>query len=107
MTGCDVFAVTIIEIRPFRNGWQVDQAPGVQPAFVAHQEQAIDYATGRACFRATASLCRFSFSHLSEVSAPILRHLMRSRYSEPTAQAAVSVSAESTRPADTHISEAA
>src|SRR5262245_10366524 len=24
--------MTIIEIRPFRNGWQVHEAPGVQPA---------------------------------------------------------------------------
>lgn len=44
------FDVTIIEIRPFRNGWQVYEAPGVQPVFLS-QEQAIDYATCRACFR--------------------------------------------------------
>jgi hypothetical protein len=42
--------MTIIEIRPFRNGWQVYEAPGVQPVFL-DQEQAIDYATWRACFR--------------------------------------------------------
>jgi hypothetical protein len=42
--------VTIIEIRPFRNGWQVSEAAGVQPVFLS-QEQAIDYATCRACFR--------------------------------------------------------
>ncbi|HEY9502187.1 MAG TPA: hypothetical protein VIR01_11220 [Pyrinomonadaceae bacterium] len=42
--------MTIIEIRPFRNGWQVYEAPGVQPVFL-RQEQAIDYATCRACFR--------------------------------------------------------
>jgi hypothetical protein len=42
--------VTIIEIRPFRNGWQVYECVGVQPVFLA-QEQAIDYATCRACFR--------------------------------------------------------
>ena len=41
--------MTIIEIRPFRNGWKFD-APGVEPVFL-EQEQAIDYATGRACFR--------------------------------------------------------
>jgi hypothetical protein len=35
--------VTIIEIRPFRNGWEVYEAPGVQPVFLT-QEQAIDYA---------------------------------------------------------------
>jgi hypothetical protein len=44
------FAVTVIEIRPFRNGWQVYESPGVQPVFL-NQEDAIDYATGRACFR--------------------------------------------------------
>jgi hypothetical protein len=42
--------MTIIEIRRFRNGWQVYEAPGVEPVFLS-QEQAIDYATGRACFR--------------------------------------------------------
>ena len=42
--------MTIIEIRPFRNGWQIYQAPGVQPVFLS-REQAIDYATCRACFR--------------------------------------------------------
>jgi hypothetical protein len=42
--------ITIIEIRPYRNGWEVYEAPGVQPVFL-NQEQAIDYATGRACFR--------------------------------------------------------
>jgi len=31
--------VTVIEIRPFRNGWKCFEAPGV------------DYATGRTCFR--------------------------------------------------------
>jgi hypothetical protein len=36
--------MTNIEIRPFRNGWQVYEAPGVQPVFLS-QEQAIDYAT--------------------------------------------------------------
>jgi hypothetical protein len=42
--------VTIIEIRPFRNGWQVYESAGVQPVFLS-QQQAIDYATCRACFR--------------------------------------------------------
>ena len=34
--------MTIIEIRPFRNGWQVYEGSGVQPVFLS-QEQAIDY----------------------------------------------------------------
>jgi hypothetical protein len=42
--------MTIIEIRPFRNGWQVYESAGVQPVFLS-QQQAIDYATCRACFR--------------------------------------------------------
>jgi hypothetical protein len=42
--------VTIIEIRPFRNGRQVYECAGVQPVFL-NKEQAIDYAICRACFR--------------------------------------------------------
>ena len=42
--------ITIIEIRPHRNGWQVYESPGVQPVFLS-QEQAINYAQDRACFR--------------------------------------------------------
>jgi hypothetical protein len=42
--------VTIIEIRPFRNGWEVFESAGVQPVFLT-KEQAIDYAICRACFR--------------------------------------------------------
>jgi hypothetical protein len=41
---------TIIEIRPFGNGWQVHEAPGVQPVFLT-KEQAISYPQNRACFR--------------------------------------------------------
>jgi hypothetical protein len=40
----------IIEIRPFRNDWKCFEAHGVEPVFL-NQEDAIDYATGRACFR--------------------------------------------------------
>jgi hypothetical protein len=43
------FVVIIIEIRPFRNGWQVFEAPGVQPVF-PEKRQAIDYAQCRASF---------------------------------------------------------
>jgi hypothetical protein len=42
--------ITIIEIRPLRNGWKCFEAPGVEPVFL-DQAHAIDYATGRACFR--------------------------------------------------------
>jgi hypothetical protein len=41
---------TIIEIRPFRNGWQVYEGTGVQPVFLT-KEQAMSYAQNRACFR--------------------------------------------------------
>ena len=42
--------VTIIESRPFRNGWKCFEAPGVGAVFL-DQEQAVDYAKNRACFR--------------------------------------------------------
>ncbi|PYL05733.1 MAG: hypothetical protein DME33_15725 [Verrucomicrobia bacterium] len=42
--------MTLIEIRPFRNGWKCFEVPGVEPVFL-DQEQAIDNATNRACFR--------------------------------------------------------
>jgi hypothetical protein len=35
--------VTIIEIRPYRNGWKCFEAPGVEPVFL-NQKQAIGYA---------------------------------------------------------------
>jgi len=41
--------VTIIEIRPFRNGWQVYESAGVRHVFL-NQEDAISYAEGRAWF---------------------------------------------------------
>jgi hypothetical protein len=41
--------MTIIEIRPFKNAWQVYEALGVQPVFLS-QQQAIDDAKCRACF---------------------------------------------------------
>jgi hypothetical protein len=42
--------MTIIEIRPFRNGWKVFEAPGVEPVFL-EKRQAINYAENRAWFR--------------------------------------------------------
>jgi hypothetical protein len=42
--------MTLIEIRPHRWGWKVFEAPGVEPVSL-NQQDAIDYATGRACFR--------------------------------------------------------
>jgi hypothetical protein len=42
--------MTIIEIRPYRNGWQVFEAPGVEPVFL-EKDQAINYAENRASFR--------------------------------------------------------
>jgi hypothetical protein len=43
-------SMTVIEIRPFRNGWKVFEAPGVEPVFL-EKEQAISYAENRASFR--------------------------------------------------------
>jgi hypothetical protein len=48
--GIAILGVTIIEVRPFRNGWQAYEAPGVEPVFLS-KEEAIDYAICRACFR--------------------------------------------------------
>jgi len=42
--------MTIIEIRPYRNGWKVFEAPGVEPVFL-EKDQAIRYAENRASFR--------------------------------------------------------
>jgi len=41
---------TNIEIRPYRNGLQVFEAPGVEPVFL-EMDQAINYAENRASFR--------------------------------------------------------
>ena len=43
-------AMTVIEIRPFRNGWKSYEGPGVEPVF-GTKEEAISYAQVRACFR--------------------------------------------------------
>jgi hypothetical protein len=45
-----IFAVTIIEITPYRGCWKVFESSGVEPVFLT-QEQAIDYAQSWACFR--------------------------------------------------------
>jgi len=43
---------TIIEIRPYRNGWQCFEAPGVQPYWTGESAKAdaIGYAKARAKF---------------------------------------------------------
>jgi len=41
---------TIIEIKPWRNGWKVFECSGVEPVFLT-KEHAVDYAKGRAGFR--------------------------------------------------------
>jgi hypothetical protein len=45
-------SVTIIEIRPFKGGWQCYEGPGVQPYWTGEhaKEDAIGYATARAKF---------------------------------------------------------
>jgi hypothetical protein len=42
--------MTVIEIRPYRKGWKVFEARGVEPVFV-EQHQAFRYAETRASFR--------------------------------------------------------
>lgn len=42
--------MTIIEIKPRRNGWKVFEARGVEPVF-PEKNQAITYAENRARFR--------------------------------------------------------
>jgi len=44
-----IMATTIIEVRPHRGGWQVFEAPGVQPFFIERdaKRMAVDYATAR------------------------------------------------------------
>jgi hypothetical protein len=49
-------AMTLIEIRPRRWGWEVFEAPGVQPVF-PKKEQAIDYAQERARFSYRRDSC--------------------------------------------------
>ena len=41
--------MTVSEIRPYRNGWKVFEATGVEPVF-PEKEQAINYAENRASF---------------------------------------------------------
>jgi hypothetical protein len=43
---------TIIEIRPYRGGWQCFEAPGVEPYWTGEsaKKSAIDYAKARAKF---------------------------------------------------------
>jgi len=45
-------SITVIEIRPFRDGWQCFEAPGVQPYWTGQdaKQSAIDYAKARVKF---------------------------------------------------------
>ena len=45
-------SLTVIEIRPFKGGWQCYEGPGVQPYWTGDtaKEDAIGYATARAKF---------------------------------------------------------
>jgi hypothetical protein len=46
-------SVTVIEIRPFKGGWQCYEGPGVQPYWTGEsaKDDAIGYAKARAKFR--------------------------------------------------------
>jgi hypothetical protein len=52
-------SVTIIEIRPYRGGWQCFEGPGVGPYWTGEsgKEDAIGYATARAKFGAGRDSC--------------------------------------------------
>jgi hypothetical protein len=50
--------MTIIEIRPHRWGWEVFEAPAVQPVF-PQKDQAIGYAETRACAKKPATCTRY------------------------------------------------
>ena len=45
-------SLTVIEIRPFKGGWQCYEGPGVRPYWTGEhaKEDAIGYATARAKF---------------------------------------------------------
>jgi len=45
-----ITAMTVVKIKPHRNGWKVFEAPGVEPVF-RHKDQAINYAEERGGFR--------------------------------------------------------
>jgi len=50
LPSCRIAVTTIIEVKPWRNGWKVFEAPGVEPVFLI-RDQALNYAKGRASFR--------------------------------------------------------
>ncbi|PYJ65692.1 MAG: hypothetical protein DME76_17965, partial [Verrucomicrobia bacterium] len=62
------YVVVILEIRPFRNGWKCFEAPGVEPVFL-NQEQAIDYAKNRACFR-SGEVCVLDCDDAAQCCSP-------------------------------------
>src|SRR5438067_9703837 len=42
--------MTMIEVKPHRDGWKVFESPGVEPAFLT-KDQALNYAQNRISFR--------------------------------------------------------
>src|SRR5260370_28555383 len=46
-----LMSARLSKIKPHRWGWKVLEAPGVEPV-CSEKDQAINYAEGRACFRA-------------------------------------------------------
>jgi hypothetical protein len=52
-------SLTVIEIRPFRGGWQCYEGPGVQPYWAGEhaKEDAIGYATARRKIRTRRDSC--------------------------------------------------
>jgi hypothetical protein len=54
-------AMTLIEMKPHRNGWKVFEAPGVEPVF-PEKDHAINYAQSRATLRCSL---RNSFNNIA------------------------------------------
>ena len=65
------FGMTVIEIRPFRSGWQVYEAPGVQPVFLSHEQANVLSQTSSRPYR--DKMTSRSSSRLVLVFAPLVR----------------------------------
>jgi len=78
--------MTVIEIRPYRNGWKVFEAPGVEPVFL-EKDQAISYAENRVSFRSGEIRVLDSTGNVERARAycSILSPVIRSGCGDPPA----------------------
>jgi hypothetical protein len=63
---------TVLEIRPYRRGWKVFEAPGVEPIFLTG-DQAINYARNRASFRSGEIQIRDLFGNILRTTRAAVR----------------------------------